>query len=169
MAGSPSGLSAFLLAITMGDITRGHNYADTGSGAAVNAANLHSLVDDAVIKASAVVTAHILDGAVSTDKLAADAVDGTKIADDAIDSEHVAAGAIDLEHFAGPARPITYDFAIHRRGLVPAPTNGEKEYVLTATGWQSIDSQVSALIDTDVAAAVLTSPGIAFHNHANFT
>ena len=149
-----------------GDLTRGTNYL---TGAQVTAANLNAHVEDAVIVTDAITTPKILNSAVATDKIAGLAVTGPKIGPDAITEDKIADGAVQLEHFAGSARPITYNFGINQRGLVPAPNTGQKEYILTATGWQTIDSQVSALIDTDVAAAVLASPGIAVHNHANFS
>lgn len=158
----------------MGDLTRGHTYAVNDT---VNNTNIHALVDDATINASAVTTAKLNTGAVSADKLAsdavttvkiaADAVTGAKIADDVIDSEHIVAGAIDLEHLSSAARPVTTTFgpaSAHTTGsvgLVPAPSAGEQNEFLRGDGeWSSI----TATVDASVNAL----PAIAFHNHQSF-
>ena len=155
----------------MGDLTRGHTYADSGTGANVNAANLHNLVDEAVVKSNAVTTAKILDAAVSTAKIATGAVTNDRLGADAVDGDKIADASIGLEHFAPDARPITYDFGHAtdyrrgHRGLVPAPVAGERLQFLRADGWQSIVPQVTETVD----AAVQVSPAIAHYNNATFS
>ena len=151
-----------------GDLTRGTNYS---TGTQVTATNLNNHVEDAVIVDDAITTPKILNSAVATDKIAGLAVTGPKIGPDAITEDKIADGAVQLEHFAGSARPITYNFGhatdlrSGHRGLVPAPTTGQNLQFLRADGWQSIIPQVTETVD----AAVQISPGIAFHNHANFS
>jgi len=149
----------------MGDIQRGTTFADTGSAANVNAADLHLLVEDAVVNANAITTAKINDAAVATAKLADDAVTTVKILDDAITtgkivddavtSAKIVDAAITLSHFSPAARPITYDFSPATalnpgtRGLVPEPGAGNQDKVLHGDGWRTID------LDTSASAALI--------------
>tara|TARA_R110002096_G_scaffold61780_1_gene153471 strand:+ start:436 stop:897 length:462 start_codon:yes stop_codon:yes gene_type:complete len=149
-------------------ITKGYNFGPTEQ---VTATKLHLLVSEATLQVDSVGTPELAMGSVSTAKLAALSVETDKIGVDAVTGDQIADATIGLEHFAPSARPITYDFGYAtalrsgHRGLVPAPTTGQNLQFLRADGWQSIIPQVTETVD----AAVQISPGIAFHNHANFS
>lgn len=149
-------------------LTKGHTYSD---GDTVTPANLHSLVDDAIVTAQSIGNAELGLLSVAAGNIQTDAVETAKIKDANVTTDKLADGAVTWVKLSPAARPSVVPFgpasplSTGEQGLVPAPQAGDQNKMLRGDGqWRDLSGDVS----TEVTAQLAADPVLNHLKHLNY-